>query len=98
MKKKNDQNLARIYQIIESLSNQVNDYVQNINISQPYNISYFERLIRLVVLEIQNLTPPPKKTKLSLSEALSFYQCYRKIPDFESTHLNFLKNNSTNTN
>ena len=102
--KKNDNNLDRIYLFIENLSNQVNDYVQNINRAQPYNISYFERLIRLVVLEIQNFNTAQENQAFSriylkpiLTLALSFYQCCRKIPDLESIHLNFLKNNSTNT-
>ena len=100
---KDDANRQKINHFITTTSDNVTEYIQSLNQSHPYNIGYFEKLIRNVVSQIDIFNKKEEQQtfrRIILNPnfilTFSFHQCCRVIPNLRNIHEEFKKNNSIN--
>ncbi|KAI6660024.1 Interferon-induced very large GTPase 1-like isoform X3 [Oopsacas minuta] len=100
---RSDATEQRIYHFIDTTSAEVSDYIKSLNQSHPYNISYFEKLIRIVVSLVEEFNERDwhlSSHKITLTPifkySLSLHQCCRAIPEFRTIHTAFKEKNNTN--
>ena len=100
---KDDANRQKINHFITTTSDNVTEYIQSLNQSHPYNIGYLEKLVRIVVNQIDSFNKREEQQayrRIILNPifilAFSFHQCCRVIPNLRNIHDEFRKNNSIN--
>ena len=98
---KNDATTQKIYHFVNTTSSRVTEYVQSLNQSHPYSISYFGKIFSIVFTQIDSFNKKEEQQayqRIILNPifvlTISLHQCCRAIPHFRNIHEEFMRHNS----